>query len=147
MSWNAYIDSMKTADQSGTAPVAQAAICGCTSGQESVWAVVHAGPGGYFRVAGNADEIKKLCASDRSSFAQNGVYIAGRRCRLIRDQLDVDPMFAMDVKTAADAEGNTYSICVGKTKQVIAMGTKDASGGQVSNKVHTVVEHLRKAGY
>ncbi|XP_030580652.1 profilin-1-like [Archocentrus centrarchus] len=140
MSWNAYIDSMKTADQSGTAPVAQAAICGCTSGQESVWA-------GTLQVT--ADEIKKLCASDRSSFAQNGVYIAGRRCRLIRDQLDVDPMFAMDVKTAADAEGNTYSICVGKTKQaiVIAMGTKDASGGQVSNKVHTVVEHLRKAGY
>lgn len=140
MSWDDYVKNVKSSDQSGMTPVAAVAICGIAEGQQNVWA-------GSLQVT--PDEIKKLCASDRASFAQNGVYIAGKRCRLIRDQLDIEPMFAMDVKTAADAEGNTYSICIGRSKQtlVIAMGTKDASGGQVSNKVHGVVEHLRKVGY
>lgn len=38
MSWNSYIDMLKTPDQSGVVPVAEAAICGIASGQESVWA-------------------------------------------------------------------------------------------------------------
>lgn len=38
MSWQGYIDNLKTPDQSGTCPVSEAAICGITAGQESVWA-------------------------------------------------------------------------------------------------------------
>ncbi|XP_054880750.1 profilin-1-like [Poeciliopsis prolifica] len=140
MSWQSYIDNMRTPDHSGTTPVAEAAICGTGAGQESIWA---SSPG----LQGiTADEIKKLAGKDRSSFAQNGVYIAGTRCRLIRDQMDNEPTFAMDLKTAADADGNTFGVCVGKTNTaiVIAKGTKDATGGQISNKVFSVVEHLRK---
>ncbi|XP_004573822.1 profilin-1 [Maylandia zebra] len=142
MSWQGYIDNLKTPDQSGTCPVSEAAICGITAGQESVWA---SSPG----IQVTVDEIKKLGANDRSSFAQNGVHIGGVRCRLIRDQMDVDPVFALDLKTSADAEGNTFSVCVGKAKTaiVIAKGTKDASGGQLSSKVFKIVEYLRKAGY
>ncbi|KAM4564659.1 profilin-1 [Fundulus diaphanus] len=142
MSWQAYIDTLKTADQSGMVPVAEAAICGISAGQESVWVSTP----GLANIT--ADEIKKLASKDRSSFAQNGAYIAGTRCRLIRDQLDVDPVFALDLKTAADADGNTFGVCVGKTKTaiVIVKGTKDASGGQLSAKIFTVVSHLQKAG-
>ncbi|XP_043954510.1 profilin-1 [Gambusia affinis] len=142
MSWQSYIDTMKSPDQSGTVPVAEAAICGITPGQESVW-VSTPGLQGI-----TVDEIKKLGSKDRSSFAQNGAYIGGTRCRLIRDQMDMEPVYALDLKTAADADGNTFGVCVGKTKTavVIAKGTKDASGGQISNKVFNVVEHLRKAG-
>uniref|UniRef100_A0A3B5QUY8 Profilin n=1 Tax=Xiphophorus maculatus TaxID=8083 RepID=A0A3B5QUY8_XIPMA len=131
MSWQSYIDTMKTADQSGMVPVAEAAICGIAAGQESVW-VSTSGLQGI-----TVDEIKKLGSKDRSSFAQNGVYIGGTRCRLIRDQMDMDPVFALDLKTAADADGNAFGVCVGKTKTavVIAKGTKDASGGQISNKL------------
>ncbi|XP_038133425.1 profilin-1, partial [Cyprinodon tularosa] len=93
------------------------------------------------------EEIKKLGSSDRSSFAQNGVYIGGTRCRLIRDQMDMDPVYALDLKTAADAEGNTFNVCVGKsvTAIVIVKGTKDASGGQLSSKAFSVVSYLRKS--
>uniref|UniRef100_A0A8C6M5N2 Profilin n=1 Tax=Nothobranchius furzeri TaxID=105023 RepID=A0A8C6M5N2_NOTFU len=94
------------------------------------------------------DEIKKL-VGDRSGFGQNGVFIAGQRCRLIRDQLDVDPIFTLDLKTAADADGNAYGICVGKSKTaiVIVKGIKDATGGQLSSKLYSVVEYLRKSNY
>uniref|UniRef100_A0A3Q2UKR6 Profilin n=1 Tax=Fundulus heteroclitus TaxID=8078 RepID=A0A3Q2UKR6_FUNHE len=98
---------------------------------------------------GQADEIKKLASKDRSSFAQNGAYIGGTRCRLIRDQLDVDPVFALDLKTAADADGNTFGVCVGKTKTgetVMKTPEKLKSGGQLSAKIFTVVSHLQKAG-
>ncbi|XP_078792997.1 profilin-1 [Oryzias latipes] len=140
MSWNAYIDSLKTPDQSGQVPVAEAAICGTAAGQQSIWASTS----GLASIT--PDEIKKL-AGDRSAFAQNGVYIAGQRCRLIRDQMDMDPIYSLDLKTAADAEGNTFGVCVGKSNQaiVIAKGTRDASGGQLSSKVYNVVSHLRKA--
>ncbi|KAM4714235.1 profilin-1 [Anableps anableps] len=140
MSWESYIDALKAADLNGTVPVAEAAICGILPGQESVWISTK----GLQNIT--VDEIKKLGAKDRSSFAQNGVYIGGIRCRLIRDQLDLDPVFALDLKTAADGEGNTFGVCVGKTKTavVIVKGNKEASGGQLSNKVFRVIEHLKK---
>ncbi|XP_037533324.1 profilin-1 [Nematolebias whitei] len=140
MSWQSYIDTLKTPDQSGMVPVMEGAICGITPGQESVW-VSTPGLSGI-----TVDEIKKL-GGDRSGFGQNGVYIAGQRCRLIRDQMDMDPIFALDLKTAADAEGNTFGICVGKSKTavVIVKGIKDATGGQLSSKVYNVVSHLRKS--
>ncbi|XP_047241140.1 profilin-1 [Girardinichthys multiradiatus] len=141
MSWQSYIDTLKTADQSGMVPVAEAAICGISPGQESVWVSTP----GLANIT--PDEIKKLGSADRSSFAQNGVYIGGTRCRLIRDQMDLDPVYALDLKTAADAEGNTFGVCVGKSKTaiVIVKGTKDASGGQLSSKAFNVVSHLRKS--
>ncbi|XP_047444563.1 profilin-1 [Mugil cephalus] len=139
MSWQSYIDTLLAADGSGTAPVAQAAICGVSSGQESVWA---ASPG--FTVS--VDEIKKL-AGDRSNFGQTGVVIGGQKCRMLRDQMDTEEVYALQLKTAADAEGNSYNVCVGRsaTAIVIAKGTKDANGGQVSSKVYGVVTHLRKS--
>ncbi|XP_041842298.1 profilin-1 [Melanotaenia boesemani] len=142
MSWQSYIDTLRTADQSGQVPIAEAAICGIEPGQESVWVSTP----GLSNIT--VDEIKKL-AGNRSSFGQTGVYIGGTRCRLIRDQLDVEPIYALDLKTAADADGNAYGICVGKSKKtvVIAKGIKDATGGQLSNKVFTVISHLRTANY
>ena len=38
MSWQSYIDNLKTHDQSGKIPVAEAALCGFTQGEEAVWA-------------------------------------------------------------------------------------------------------------
>ncbi|MED6271633.1 hypothetical protein CHARACLAT_022257 [Characodon lateralis] len=118
MSWQSYIDTLKTADQSGMVPVAEAAICGISPGQESVWVSTP----GLANIT--PDEIKKLGSTDRSSFAQNGVYIGGTRCRLIRDQMDLDPVYALDLKTAADAEGNTFGVCVGKSKTGETLGEK-----------------------
>ncbi|XP_008298544.1 profilin-1 [Stegastes partitus] len=136
MSWQDYIDNLKTPDQSGMAPIMEAAICGASPGQEAIWAK----SSGLASIS--ADEIKKL-NGDRSSFFQNGVYISGVKCRMLRDMMSDTPP-CMDMKTAPDADGATYNICVGKTKTalVIGKGTKEASGGQVNAKVCGVVKYL-----
>lgn len=60
--------------------------------------------------------MKKL-TSNRSDFGQNGPKIGGLKCRLIRDNMDTDGMFCLDLKTSQDTEGNTYNVCVGKTQK------------------------------
>ncbi|RVE60922.1 hypothetical protein OJAV_G00185530 [Oryzias javanicus] len=145
MSWQAYIDNLKSPDHTGLITVAEAAICGIAPGSESVWAST---PG---LASISVEEIKALAgdSTKRKSFAQNGVYIAGQRCRLLRDQMDTEEIFTLDLKTAADANGDAFGVCVGKSKTaiVIAKGTKEANGGHLSSKVFTVVSYLRKQGY
>ncbi|GLD72577.1 profilin-1-like protein, partial [Lates japonicus] len=80
-----------------------------------------------------AEEIRKL-AGKRDTFGQCGPCVGGMKCRMLRDNMEDEKMYSLDLKSAADAEGNTYSVCVGKSKQalVIARGTKDATGGRSS---------------
>ncbi|XP_061566238.1 profilin-1-like [Cololabis saira] len=139
MSWQAFIERLTDKiDGTKPSPVEEAAICGIELGKESVWASTTG-------AAITVEEIKKLASEQRSDFAQNGVHVFGRRCRLIRDQLDVEGVFMMDLKTAADAEGNTYGVCVSKTKTaiIVVRGTKDANGGQLSTRVYSVADYLR----
>ncbi|GAA6214853.1 profilin-1-like [Lates japonicus] len=142
MSWQGYIDNLLAPDDKGRLPVQEAAICGFAPGQESVWASTP----GMNNIS--AEEIRKL-AGKRDTFGQCGPCVGGMKCRMLRDNMEDEKMYSLDLKSAADAEGNTYSVCVGKSKQalVIARGTKDATGGQLAPKVFSIVEHLRKAGY
>ncbi|CAK6984635.1 profilin-1 [Scomber scombrus] len=141
MSWDSYIANMTAPESDGLVLLEEAAICGIVA-PESVWASTS-----NFAMI-TAAEIKRL-ASDRKDFGQNGPVIAGTKCRLIRDNMDIEGLFCMDLKTSADEGGNTFNICVGKSIKaiVIAKGKKDTNGGQVSTKVFSIVEYLRKAGY
>nr|XP_046236743.1 profilin-1 [Scatophagus argus] len=140
MSWDAYITNLKTPNSDGTNPVMEAAICGIAPGQESVWASTDA----LKNIT--VDEIKKL-AGDRSSFRQAGPTIAGTKCMLLTDKMEEEGVYSLNMKTKADACGACYSVCVGKSNNaiVIAQGTKEANGGQLTTKVYGVVKHLRDA--
>ncbi|KAM4537456.1 profilin-1 [Odontesthes bonariensis] len=140
MSWDQYITNLM-APEGGKELVSEAAICGTAGGSESVWAKK-----GLDNLS--VEEIKKL-AGDRSGFPQNGVYISGQKCRLLRDEMDIDQRFMLQLKTAADGEGLAYGVCVGKTKTaiIIAKGNKDVGNGQLSTKVYGILEYLRKSGY
>ncbi|XP_030266926.1 uncharacterized protein LOC115578193 [Sparus aurata] len=137
MSWDQYITTLKADSQ-----VEEAAIWGCDKGAESKWA---GGPG---LDSITADEIKKL-AGDRSAFRQCGPHISGKKCMLLTDNMDAEGIYCLNLKTAADADGNRYSICVGKTNKalIIAKGTKDANGGHLAEQVFKIVKYLREAGY
>lgn len=63
-----------------------------------------------------AEEIRKL-AGKRDTFGQCGPCVGGMKCRMLRDNMEDEKMYSLDLKSAADAEGNTYSVCVGKSKQ------------------------------
>ncbi|XP_071315461.1 profilin-1 [Trachinotus anak] len=133
-SWDSYIKNLMD-----DGIIEEAAICGMNP--PSVWAKSP-------QMSISVEEIKKLLA-DRSGFAQCGPCISGVKCRMLRDNMDDEGIFTLNLKTASDAEGNTYSVSVGKTLQtlVIGKGKKDANGGQVASKVFATVEHLRKANY
>ncbi|KAJ4919760.1 hypothetical protein JOQ06_024776 [Pogonophryne albipinna] len=94
-------------------------------------------------------EQVKMLIGDTSTFHQSGPVVAGMKCMLIRDQYDDPSSYCLQLKSKKDDDGNTFHICVGKTNTavVIAKGTKDANGGQVTAKVFTIVSYLRGAGY
>ncbi|XP_073331752.1 profilin-2-like [Pagrus major] len=137
MSWDQYITNLKADSQ-----VEEAAIWGCEKGAESKWA------GGAGLDCITADEIKKL-VGDRSAFRQCGPHIGGKKCMLLNDHMDTDGVHSLNLKTAADSDGNRYSICVGKTAKalVIVKGTKDANGGHLSDLTFKTVDYLRKSGF
>ncbi|XP_041634860.1 profilin-1 [Cheilinus undulatus] len=141
MSWDGWICSMKAGDSQGESPVEEAAICGTTAGQESVWA---SSPG----LANiTVDEIKKLVCS-RSEMPINGCYLGGKKCRLLRDRMDEEGCFSLDLKTSSDgSDSGPVNVCVGRTKTavVIAFGKKDAPGGKLGDKVFKTTECLRKS--
>ncbi|XP_023149175.1 profilin-1 [Amphiprion ocellaris] len=139
MSWDSYIADMMTPDHTGSIPVEQAAICGFTPGQESIWA----SSDGLKDI--KPAEITKL-VGDRNNLYQNGVYISGQKCRMLREWMDGEVLI-FDLKTAPNDAGEAFSVCVGKTTQalVIAKGTKDALGNQVNAKVCKIAKHLKSS--
>ncbi|KAI9527205.1 hypothetical protein NQZ68_032786 [Dissostichus eleginoides] len=96
----------------------------------------------------SSEEVKKLIG-DTSTFHQSGPVVAGMKCMMIRDQYADPSSYCLQLKSRKDAEGNSFNICVGKTNKaiVIAKGTKEANGGQVTAKVFAMVSYLLGAGY
>ncbi|XP_069544039.1 profilin-1-like [Brachyistius frenatus] len=135
--WQTYIENLMAPDSTGLLLVTKAAICGIEKGKENVWS---SSPD--FPIT--AEEIKKL-VGDSSTFSQCGVHIGGIKCLLLRNQLEEEGSFCMQLKTVADADGKTHGMCVGKTFKavVIVKGAPDAGGGQLCSRVFNIVQHLR----
>ncbi|MCM8651663.1 profilin, partial [Lactiplantibacillus sp. E932] len=114
-----------------------------TPGQESVWA---SAPGGWLSQV-TAAEVKALVASDRSTLFANGVTLAGKKCTVLRDALNVEGQNTMDIKMkTSEKEPDPFSFTIGKTHKaiIIAKGVKDAHGGKVNPPVFDMTGYLRK---
>ncbi|XP_026056147.1 profilin-1 [Carassius auratus] len=138
MSWDSYITSLTKSEW-----VDDAVILGCTPGQESVWA---SAPGGWLSQV-TAAEVKALVASDRSTLFANGVTLAGKKCTVLRDALNVEGQNTMDIKMkTSEKEPDPFSFTIGKTHKaiIIAKGVKDAHGGKVNPPVFDMTGYLRK---
>ncbi|KAK2886054.1 hypothetical protein Q8A67_016891 [Cirrhinus molitorella] len=139
MSWDSYISSLTKSEW-----VDDAAILGSTPGQESVWA---AAPGGWLKNV-TAAEVKAIIASDRSSLFANGVTLAGRKCTVLRDALNVEGQNTMDIKMkTSEKEPDPFSFTIGRSHKaiIIAKGVKDAHGGKVNPPVFDMTTYLRKS--
>ncbi|XP_059210355.1 profilin-1-like [Centropristis striata] len=134
-SWDAYVQSL-VAEKS----ITDAAIVGATPGSESVWASTPS------LACITPDEIKKLCG-DSSAMLECGPKVAGKKCMMLRDNRKDEAQFCLQLKMSTKDGG--FSICVGvaKTALVIAVGGEGVGGGQMTNHVYSVVDHLRKSGY
>lgn len=138
MSWDSYISSLTKSDW-----VDDAVIIGHAAGQESVWA---SSPGGWLSKVTPA-EVQAIVANDRSSLFASGVTLAGKKCTVLRDALNVDGQNTMDVKMkTSDKDPDPYSFTIGKSHKaiIIAKGTKDAHGGKVNPPVFDMTAYLRK---
>ncbi|XP_029281998.1 profilin-3-like isoform X2 [Cottoperca gobio] len=133
MSWDLYITKLMAADTNGIYPVKEAAICGYDG---SIWASTEK------LKCITPEEIKKLIG-DTCCFHQCGPHVAGMKCMMIKDEYDVPEVGCLQLKSKSET-GESYNICVGKALQcvIIAQGTKEASGGQLTNMVHPIVKYL-----
>lgn len=88
-----------------------------------------------------------MIASDRSSLFANGVTLAGRKCTVLRDALNVDGQNTMDIKMkTSEKEPDPFSFTIGRSHKavIIAKGVKDAHGGKVNPPVFDMTAYLRK---
>ncbi|ROL01450.1 Beta-enolase [Anabarilius grahami] len=138
MSWDSYISSLTKSEW-----VDDAAILGLTPGQESVWA---SAPGGWLSQV-TASEVQAIIANDRGGLFANGVTLAGRKCTVLRDALNVDGQNTMDIKMkTSEKEPDPFSFTIGRSQKaiIIAKGIKDAHGGKINPLVFDMTAYLRK---
>lgn len=67
-----------------------------------------------------AAEMKSLAGNQtsRQSFMAGGLTLAGVKCTVLRDQLDVDGSYCMDIRTkSSETEPDTFSICIAKSNK------------------------------
>ncbi|XP_046893049.1 profilin-2-like isoform X2 [Hypomesus transpacificus] len=135
MSWQSYVDNLM-ADGS----CQDSAIVGYTD-SKYVWA---SSPGGTFSNI-SSDEIDILIGKDREGFFTGGLTLGQKKCSVIRDSLNVDGDWTMDIRTKSQGGEPTYNITVGKAKKalVVIMGKEGIHGGLLNNKVHSMVVYLR----
>ncbi|KAK5618732.1 profilin-2-like isoform X1 [Xiphophorus maculatus] len=139
MSWQSYVENLM-ADGS----CQDSAIVGYTDAKY-VWAA-HAG-GTFNNIT--SQEIDVLVGKDRESFYTNGLTLGSKKCSVLRDSLQDDGDWTMDIRTKSQGGEPTYNISVGRAGKVLVlvMGKEAVHGGNLNKKAHAMAEYLRKSGY
>ncbi|XP_067109844.1 profilin-2-like isoform X2 [Osmerus mordax] len=138
MSWQSYVDNLM-ADGS----CQDCAIVGYTDAKY-VWAA-HAG-GSFLNIT--PQEIDVIVGKDRQSFFTNGMSLGGSKCSVIRDSMQTDNDWTMDIRTKSTG-GPTYNISVGKAGKVLVlvMGKEGVHGGGLNKKAYSMAKYLRDSGF
>uniref|UniRef100_A0A3B5JY84 Profilin n=1 Tax=Takifugu rubripes TaxID=31033 RepID=A0A3B5JY84_TAKRU len=94
------------------------------------------------------EELRQLLG-DRQELFVKGVRVAGEKCVLVKDELDVEGSNIMNLRTQKNSEGNLFFLSIGKTAKtfVIVKGSATAQGGQVANKLYNTVKHLNESKF
>ncbi|XP_063042619.1 profilin-1 [Engraulis encrasicolus] len=141
MSWDSYITNVMANDF-----VMDCAIVGLEP--PSIWASQSGGKLANLTAA----EMKSLAGNQtsRQSFMAGGLTLAGVKCTVLRDQLDVDGSYCMDIRTkSSETEPDTFSICIAKSNKalVIVKAKKDVHGGKVNKVAFDMAKYLRDSSY
>ncbi|KAK5623729.1 profilin-2-like isoform X1 [Girardinichthys multiradiatus] len=139
MSWQSYVDNLMS-----DGSCQDAAIMGYTDAKY-VWAAC---PSGTFNNITPA-EIDVLVGKDREGFFTSGMTLGGKKCSVIRDSLQIENDWTMDIRTKSQGGEPTYNISVGKAAKalVVVMGKEGVHGGQLNKKAFQMAEYLRKSSY
>ncbi|XP_072297303.1 profilin-2-like [Eucyclogobius newberryi] len=139
MSWQTYVDNLM-ADGS----CQDSAIVGYTDAKY-VWA---SQSGGTFSNI-TPQEIDSLIAKDRTSMFISGLTLGAKKCSILRDGLQEDGQWTMDIRTKSQGGEPTYNISVGKagTALVLVMGKEGIHGGVLNKKAFEMAKYLRDSGF
>ncbi|XP_061925559.1 profilin-2-like isoform X3 [Entelurus aequoreus] len=117
MSWQSYVDNLM-ADGS----CQDSAIVGYVDAKY-VWAA-HAG--GVFNNI-TSQEIDILIGKDRETFYTYGLTLGSKKCSVLRDSLQDDGDWTMDIRTKSQGGEPTYNISVGRAGKGGQDGTANGS--------------------
>ncbi|KAM4557717.1 profilin-2-like isoform X2 [Xiphophorus maculatus] len=139
MSWQSYVENLM-ADGS----CQDSAIVGYTDAKY-VWAA-HAG-GTFNNIT--SQEIDVLVGKDRESFYTNGLTLGSKKCSVLRDSLQDDGDWTMDIRTKSQGGEPTYNISVGRAGKVLVlvMGKEGVHGGGLNKKAYSMAKYLRDSGF
>ncbi|CAK6958163.1 profilin-2 isoform X2 [Scomber scombrus] len=139
MSWQSYVDNLM-ADGS----CQDAAIVGYADAKY-VWAS-HAG--GFFNNI-TPEEIDVLIGKDREAFFTSGLTLGNKKCSVIRDSLQSDGDWTMDIRTKSQGGEPTYNVSVGRAGKVLVlvMGKEGVHGGGLNKKAYSMAKYLRDSGF
>ncbi|XP_066565657.1 profilin-2 isoform X2 [Amia ocellicauda] len=139
MSWQSYVDSLM-ADGS----CQDSAIVGYTDAKY-VWAAT---AGGTFNNM-TPHEIDVLVGKDREGFFTSGLTLGQKKCSVIRDSLQVEGDWTMDIRTKSQGGEPTYNVSVGRASKVLVlvMGKEGVHGGGLNKKAYSMAKYLRDSGF
>nr|XP_020452444.1 profilin-2 isoform X2 [Monopterus albus] len=139
MSWQSYVDNLM-ADGS----CQDAAIVGYTDAKY-VWASF---VGGIFANI-TPEEIDVLVGKDREGFFTGGLTLGDKKCSVIRDSLQIDGDWTMDIRTKSQGGEPTYNVSVGRAGKVLVlvMGKEGVHGGGLNKKAYSMAKYLRDSGF
>ncbi|MBN3292720.1 PROF2 protein, partial [Polypterus senegalus] len=123
MSWQSYVDNLM-ADGS----CQDSAIVGYTDAKY-VWA---ASVGGTF-----------------ASITTSTMEECSKKCSVIRDSLNIEGDWTMDIRTKSQGGEPTYNVSVGKAGKVLVlvMGKEGVHGGGLNKKAYSMAKYLRDSGF
>ncbi|TRY56673.1 hypothetical protein DNTS_021031 [Danionella cerebrum] len=91
-------------------------------------------------------EVRKIVDSNRGDLFASGVTLAGRKCMVLRDNLNMDGQNTMDVKMKiSEAEDDGFFFTIGRSLKalIIAKGVKGVHWPTLNSLVCTIMEHIK----
>lgn len=139
MTWQSYVDNLMA-----DGCCQDSAIVGYTDAKY-VWAS-HSG-GTFCNIT--SQEIDFLIGKDRNAMFTSGLTLGSKKCSVLRDNLQDDGDWTMDIRTKSQGGEPTYNISVGKAGKVLVlvMGKEGVHGGGLNKKAFTMAKYLRDSGF
>lgn len=139
MSWQSYVESLMA-----DGCCQDSAIVGYKDAKY-VWAA-HAG-GTFNNIT--PQEIEVLIGKDRETFYTSGLTLGSKKCSVLRDSLQDDGDWTMDIRTKSQGGEPTYNISVGRAGKVLVlvMGKEGVHGGGLNKKAYSMAKYLRDSGF
>lgn len=96
-----------------------------------------------------SQEIDFLIGKDRNAMFTSGLTLGSKKCSVLRDNLQDDGDWTMDIRTKSQGGEPTYNISVGKAGKVLVlvMGKEGVHGGGLNKKAYTMAKYLRDSGF